>query len=427
MLFTKIKIEFIMQYKKYFLFIIFLVALILRIAVILFLGQEQIMYDSHIIAINLVNGNGFSMEFFPSTGLQETCAKQPLYPFFIAFFYLIFGINSNALLVIQIVQVFISSSTIFPIYLLAKKNFSEKIALISCSLFAIYPDFLYSVYSIHSLCITIFFFPSIILTIQNFKEKPNITRGIFLGAFLGFAALHEPVLITIPIFIFTFYLLKFIFTLFKKKCFLNFKNLLAKRNIPYFLILLIFSFIITPWLIRCYFVYDRFVFIKANGFNIWRGNNPEYTETGIPSSRDYDFGNLTDEGAIDELFLNMGFNYIFTNLIQTIINFFKKQIEFWWFPQSLTEQSPLLRILIYTPILILFIISFIFIIKRKQINKLIPLIISMFGFSCIYSLSFILPRYRVPIQTIMLIFSSYCIVKLIMIIQKYFKIAIEEK
>ena len=78
---------------KQIMLVIFLIALSLRVITIFLLGQDVNLYENGEIALNLVNGNGFSMEFFSSTKIQETCAMVPVYPFLIAFSYLIFGVN----------------------------------------------------------------------------------------------------------------------------------------------------------------------------------------------------------------------------------------------------------------------------------------------------------------------------------------------
>ncbi|MFX1257033.1 MAG: hypothetical protein ACFFAN_04190 [Promethearchaeota archaeon] len=66
---------------------IFLLAMLARFFIINYLGQEQETYEYEDIAVNLVTENGFSMEFFPYTKVQETCMMAPIYCFFLAFFF----------------------------------------------------------------------------------------------------------------------------------------------------------------------------------------------------------------------------------------------------------------------------------------------------------------------------------------------------
>ena len=179
------------------------------------------------------------------------------------------------------------------------------------------------------------------------------------------------------------------------------------------------SLVILPWMIRCYITYDRFVFIKATGFNFYRGNNAEYTETGIPSWLPYEiYQGLTLEGEIDQRAFSLAINYIFTHIPETAMNMINRFVEFWWVPKALPEQSPLLRIAVYAPLLLLFICGLI--IDRKRFLEIMPLIIAILGFTLSYSVSFVLPRYRVPIQPIVFIFSAVTFVRILDIVLEKF-------
>ncbi|MHA1492110.1 MAG: ArnT family glycosyltransferase [Promethearchaeota archaeon] len=401
---------------KQIMLIIFLMALSLRVITIILLGQDVNSYENGEIALNLVNGNGFSMEFFNSTKIQETCAMVPVYPFLIAFSYLIFGVNSSAILAIQIFQAIIGAITIYPIFLLTKRLFSNEVAIVSCVIFCIYPDFLISAYYIHTLTFVTFIITLLIYFSIVFLKSPSYKSSIILGLLYGFSLLLEPLIISILgiflIWTFIYWIYKFIHTK-KVKKEINFrKNLMYLSCIVFIGVL-----VILPWQIRCSYVYkEHFVFLKFSGYNIWRGNNINYTITGLPSSQNMEYGNLTNEEEIDQFYFNLAKDYIFSNLPETIGNCFKKAVDLWWFPQILPEQSPTLRKLIYLPLLILFCLSLIYGIKR--LKKFFPLLIPLISFTLVYSISIVLPRYRVPVQPIIFIFSAYAFVKIYNIIRK---------
>ncbi|MHA1273029.1 MAG: hypothetical protein ACTSQS_06290 [Promethearchaeota archaeon] len=405
--------------EKQFLIITILIAFILRIIFIFIYGQDQIIYDSHAIALNIISGKGYSLNRYPSTPIQKTCIKEPFYSFFIAFFYLICRVNSLAILFIQIVQASIGAITIIPIFFLTKKFFPSSIAKLSTIIFTFYPDFIYSVAIIHILTISTFIIPSLIYLTISFKENPSYKKAILMGILYGLSLLIEPVIISILFCLLIWFSLIIIYEQFKTVPLKIIDKLMINR-LKILFITIIFSILtILPWLIRCSIVYEgRFVFIKANGFNLWRGNNPEYTRTGIPSESNHEYNGLTKEGDIEEFYFNLAINYIFTHIPETIFNFLRKFTDFWGFPNVLSEQSPLIRVIIYIPFLISFLIYLIF--NIKKIKFTMPLLIPLISFSLVYSITFVLPRYRVPIQPIMFIFSAWTIEKIINKITKLF-------
>jgi len=404
--------------EKQVIIVFFLIALFARIGIIILFGQKQYLYENGDIALNLISGNGFSMRFFPSTQNQETCAMAPFYPYFIAFFYLIFGVNTTAVFIIQIIQALIGALTIWPIYLLAKEFFSHKIAIWSCLIFAGYPDFLYSAYYVHQLTFTTFLILTLILYSYRLYQEPTYNKAVFNGVLYGFSLLVEPLLILLFVLITIWIFILWLNLKFFRKHIPNFKihNIALKKKFSLIVLMGVCCvLIITPWLIRCYFVYDnRFVLLKANGYNLWRGHNSEYTEIVIPSNFSLEYDNLTKEGEIDQFYFNLAIEYIFNHIPETIVNSFWKFIDFWWFPKALPSQSPPLRILAYSPLLALFILGLI--INRKKLIVLLPLLIPMLSFTLIYSATFVLPRYRVPIQPLMFILSASTLIKCVNLI-----------
>ena len=183
--------------EKQILLLIFIIALVARIGIIVYFGQEQELYENGHIALNLVSGNGFSMEFFSFTGVQESCVMAPAYPFIIAFSYMIFGINSMAILGIQIFQAIIGALTVIPVYYLCRKFYSHRISVFAGIFVALYPDFLYSAYIVNQLILTTFFVPTLVLFSYNLIKDPTHKRALFCGILYGFSFLVEPILVSI--------------------------------------------------------------------------------------------------------------------------------------------------------------------------------------------------------------------------------------
>src|SRR6267154_2116313 len=117
-------------------FWIFVIALVLRV-VLIFFGHTYKFYDHNhnfsfgwemgSIGRSLAAGEGFSSPFGEFTG--PTAWEPPLYPFLIAGVFKIFGIYSLAsAVVLLVINSVFSALTCIPIFLIARRCFSEKVA-----------------------------------------------------------------------------------------------------------------------------------------------------------------------------------------------------------------------------------------------------------------------------------------------------------
>jgi len=128
-------------------FWIFVVALILRV-VLIFFGHTYKFYDHNhnfsfgwemgSIGRSLAEGDGFGNPFGETTG--PTAWEPPLYPLLIAGVFKIFGIYSltSAVVLLAINSIF-SALTCIPIFWIARRCFSERVALWTCWLWALLP------------------------------------------------------------------------------------------------------------------------------------------------------------------------------------------------------------------------------------------------------------------------------------------------
>ena len=94
------------------------------------------------IGRSLAQGQGFSNPFSATTG--PTAWEPPLYPFLIAGVFKLFGIytHASALVLLGINSLF-SALTCIPIFLIAKRCFSEKLAIWTAWLWAVMPPVMY--------------------------------------------------------------------------------------------------------------------------------------------------------------------------------------------------------------------------------------------------------------------------------------------
>jgi 4-amino-4-deoxy-L-arabinose transferase-like glycosyltransferase len=128
-------------------FWIFVIALMLRV-VLIFFGHTYKFYDHNhnfsfgwemgSIGRSIAEGDGFSSPFGEPTG--PTAWEPPLYPYLIAGVFKAFGIYSltSAVVLLAINSVF-SALTCIPIFWIARRCFSERVALWTCWLWALLP------------------------------------------------------------------------------------------------------------------------------------------------------------------------------------------------------------------------------------------------------------------------------------------------
>jgi 4-amino-4-deoxy-L-arabinose transferase-like glycosyltransferase len=210
----------------------------------------------------LATGRGFADPFDGQTG--PTAWEPPLYPYLVAGVFRLTGVytHASALILLAINSVF-SALTCIPIFMIAKKCFSEKVAVWTAWTWALLPSVMYWCTrwvwetSLAALLLAVIFW----LTLQ--LEETNGARAwIGFGLLWGVAALTNTSLLA----------------------FLPASGLWAwqrrwKMQKPSLagvvLASLFFVGTIAPWLVRNYETFGEFIFIRSNfGAELRLGNGP---------------------------------------------------------------------------------------------------------------------------------------------------------
>lgn len=351
------------------------------------------------IASHIVNGEGYSFTYADGI-LRPTSMMPPIYTYFLALVMYLFKETSQVFLAASVTQSLIVSLAIFPLYAISNKIFNKKVAIISSLIFIFYPMFVIPVLFTHRFNLEILCSCLLVYLLLRLKDNFSSKEAIYLGIMLGISTLVNPVF-------FSFLPVIAIWSYFTRA-----DTDVPKRKIvkSLFVIFIISFLIISPWTIRNYNVYGEFVFMKSTGAYLYHSNNPDYTESGMPSGFpeiDNKTGYPHDHPYYGEKMKKMAINYMISNPIITIKNSLQKFYYFWWFPKVLPGQTPIIRRIMYLPLLLLGIFGIIITMRRfKEVSALyIPLI--SFSFShCIF---FVLPRFRITVLPIFFIFSAYAI------------------
>lgn len=214
------------------------------------------------IGASLASGHGFSSPFGPPTG--PTAWEPPLYPYLTAGVFLVFGIytKASAFVLLALNSVF-SSLTCIPIFQIARRMFSEKVAVGSAWAWALLPNVMFWCTrwvwetSLSALLLALLFW--IALTLE---ERDGCLPWLHFGLLWGIAALNSTSLLS-------FLPAAGLWAWYRsaKKG----KRSLGKIVLASFA----FFFCITPWLVRDYRTFGKFIFIRDNlGAELRLGNGP---------------------------------------------------------------------------------------------------------------------------------------------------------
>jgi len=214
------------------------------------LFSDSKIYNNY--AVNIVQSNNWIGDkvFFMS----------PVYPYFLAVTYKIFG---QSLYVVRLIQIFVSSLTILIAFLIGRKLFSKFAGYLSAGMFSVYSTLIFYSGIILSETLQVFVSSLLILfLISDFKDASK--KWFVVGIFLGILALFRANILLFGFILFFYQVYK----LFKNKDNSDF----SFKSVSLFLLGMII--IIAPITLRNYIVEKDFVLLTSNGgINFYIGNN----------------------------------------------------------------------------------------------------------------------------------------------------------
>jgi 4-amino-4-deoxy-L-arabinose transferase-like glycosyltransferase len=214
------------------------------------------------IGRSIAQGHGFSSPYDGQTG--PSAWEPPLYPFLMGGVFKVFGLYTvaSAWVLLGINCIFATLTTV-PIFWIGHRTFGERLAAWSAWTWALNPYVWYwGVHWLWDTTFTPFVLAWIFLLALELTEWPGIRGWIVFGALYGVGALANPTMLA----------------------FLPFCGLWIWRERSHrglaslggvVLASLAFWIVLTPWLVRNYEVFGRFVFIRDDfGLQFRLGNGP---------------------------------------------------------------------------------------------------------------------------------------------------------
>jgi 4-amino-4-deoxy-L-arabinose transferase-like glycosyltransferase len=214
------------------------------------------------VARSIALGQGFSSPYDGNTG--PTAWEPPLYPYLMGGVFKLFGVYTQAAAwVLLSINSLFATLTCIPIFWIAHRAFGERVAVWSAGSWALCPYVWYwSVHWIWDTTFTPLVLACLFLLALELQEWPGLRGWVLFGALYGVGALANPTMLA-----------------FLPFCGLWIWRQRYKRGLSSLsgvaLSSLVFFLVLTPWIVRNYEVFGRFVFLRDDfGLQVRLGNGP---------------------------------------------------------------------------------------------------------------------------------------------------------
>src|SRR5215469_5435180 len=243
------------------------VALVVRLAVIPFVYTDWTdpfilaHWAFGLVARSIVSGHGFGNVFANHTG--PTAVLPPVYSYLLAAIFQLFGVETKAAVLDALsLNSLFSALTCVPVYLIARRGFGDRVAKWAGWGWVFFP---YGVYYgadwAWSTCLVTLALAWLFWLAWRLEESFRALDWLLVGLFGGFAALTEPVVLSVVP-------LLALWTLYQRY------RLQRSWAVPMLAGALGALAIMSPWLVRNYELFQKFIPVRGGfGLELYIGNN----------------------------------------------------------------------------------------------------------------------------------------------------------
>tara|TARA_Y100001970_G_scaffold284243_1_gene401190 strand:- start:1991 stop:3229 length:1239 start_codon:yes stop_codon:yes gene_type:complete len=379
---------------------LFLLSFILRIPIIFMYGDQGLDHEWKFLVYNLVEHGQLVYQTFDNGFLLPNLWMPPLYAYYLYLFTFLNLENQNFILIVLISQILLASISIIVFYKINKFFFSKKVSFLSSLIFSLFPLHLYACSQISSISLQVFLTIVFFYLFIKVTQKANFYNFSFFAFIAGLLILLRgefwAIFVVSVIYLYLFLKIKF-------------KNII--------LIVLITSITVSPYILRNYIIFNKFTVLKSFGYNLWKGNHPYAKNHSIVEGTEITNENLLKEINeikinkfyrinFDDLFLKHAINNIKSDPIGHTIFVMKKALSFIFISFSSSDEK-YWNPLHYLPLFIFGCTSVIGIFLSNKKSHLFNFLILMFLVNiAIFSAVSILPRYKLIILPLQIIFTS---------------------
>jgi len=376
--------------KNIFLLLIFLLTLSIRLVYIVNCNElptyDQSSYDE--MATSISEGEGYKLNG------AATAFKVPFYSMFLGGIYYIFG---HKYIIARIIQSIIGTLICIIVYFISKELFGFKIGVLSAFIISIYPPLIKIPSLLLSENLFIFLLSFILWALFYLKKRNSLIIQILIGVSLGLTILTRGIAIFLPIVI---YLILRTFDLER----------------PYRTAFVVFFFLaitISPWILRNYLIFGRPVLSTEGGRALYAswcppkgkifGLNPvdDITEKSLKISSEIERDTFLYKKALENIFSCKHFKKVLYLEILKIL--------FFWCPFDWEILGG--RYNFGFGFIIPFFIYGVFLGCTKRYKDFYGLLLVLLYFQIFALIFYGSPRFRLPIEPLIIIIASFGLVK----------------
>jgi 4-amino-4-deoxy-L-arabinose transferase-like glycosyltransferase len=356
------------------------------------------------IGAAIASGQGFSNPFGAQTG--STAWEPPLYPYLVAGVFRVFGIYSrpSAFVLLAINSAF-SALTCIPIFLIARRIFSEKVAVGAAWAWALLPNVMFwSTRAVWETSLAALLLASIVWVGLRLENPEGWRSWLQFGLLWGITALSSTSLLS-------FLPAAGLWTWYRRAR-------AHKRSVGGIVLAsAVFLACVTPWILRNHATFGRLIFIRDNfGAELRLGNGPGANGTWMeylhPTQDVYAMRQYESMGelAYIDMRKRQAIDYIKADYPRFAGLCLKRFIYFWAGPPKAT-QPPWLNDAKNSLYLASSILTFWGLGRALRMRKAGAWLLFwlLVIYPAVYYVVFPSPRYRVPIEPIMTILCVFVI------------------
>ena len=325
---------------------------------------------------------------YSKDGIHSTSERPPGYPFFIA------GIMNlgGGILAIKLLQFAFFSGSLILVHRILTQWDCGVAGPIAATLVFFYPVIFYTTATIYPQALTTFLF--LLVTWLVIAKNIDINRWIIGGLVFGLLAFTTPILlVTLPCLLLAPWILDH-----------------KRKLLSVVLFMGITITIITPWIVRNYEVFDRFVFISSNSGLMLILGNSDLAEpnigprTDISKYRAVASATTSNTAEYDASLRAQAIEWIQGNKTKALKLYLRKFLNFFNFRNSLASASEealwknALMFLTYYPLLLLAVAQMAFGHGGKSRLLEIYMCTCYMLFALFYAIFFTRIRYRLPLD-----------------------------